>query len=104
MLRSCPSCRRQTGARWPCEHCGYHPAKKGRSWSPGRDRSAQARFRRALVARAGERCEWVDPETGRRCDETEGLQAHHLDPGNDDPRRGALLCREHHKKVDPYAR
>jgi predicted restriction endonuclease len=59
-------------------------------------------FRAALVKRAGNRCEWVD--SNGRCVKALGLQAHHTQPGNDDPTTGLLLCTIHHKALDPHAR
>jgi len=84
-----------------CASCAstYRP---GGHWSEGRDREAQRRFSRAVRARAGGRCE--AREDGLRCTATEGLQAHHTDPGNDDPRTGVLLCNRHHRAVDENAR
>lgn len=53
---------------------------------------------------AGNRCEYVDPRTGTRCVETTNLQAHHTETGNDDPHTGLVLCRPHHRLLDPHAR
>lgn len=84
-------------------YCGKcEPRAKNAHWSKGRDRQAQRRFREVLMARADGRCEFT--EDGARCIETRGLQAHHTEPGNDDPATGLLLCRTHHRAVDPHAR
>jgi hypothetical protein len=82
----------------------YPPRKEGphTGWSPTRDRSAQRRFRQALVERSGGRCEYVDMTTGLRC-LTIGAQAHHDRPGYG-PDCGRFLCRYHHKVEDPHAR
>lgn len=77
----------------------YPPKRTGphTGWSPNRDRAAQARFRQALMRRAGGRCEYPG------CSSTDQLHAHH-DMAGYDPSCGRLLCREHHKAEDPYAR
>lgn len=77
----------------------YPPRKTGphTGWSPGRDRAAQARFRKALIKRSGGQCEHPG------CTTTTGLQAHH-DRAGYDPGAGRLLCTTHHKAEDPYAR
>lgn len=85
----------------------HYPPRAPRSpaghWSTTRDRATQAGFRAALTKRAHDRCEWVTTD-GIRCPTTTRLQAHHTQPGNDDPTTGLLLCTAHHKLVDPYAR
>lgn len=63
----------------------------------------QANFRAQLIDRAGNRCEAWERDTGR-CSATTDLQAHHTEPGNDDPWTGLLLCRAHHKLIDMHAR
>lgn len=60
-------------------------------WSPTRDRATQRRFRQMLIRRDGEHC--------TMCPATTDLQAHHTSPTD-----GMLLCRTHHRLVDPYAR
>lgn len=70
--------------------------------STGGARGAQARFRRQVLAAAGGRCQYI--EHGERCTTSVGLQAHHLEAGNDDPVTGVALCRRHHRAVDPHAR
>jgi hypothetical protein len=54
------------------------------------------------MKRANGRCEYLD--VGVRCQETTDLFAHHDRPGVNDIRYGRLLCRRHHRKVDPHAR
>ena len=62
----------------------------------------------ALLRRAGERCEWVDPRSGLRCSVTTDLRACHLIPlsrgGGYDPAEGRLFCRAHDMATDEYAR
>lgn len=71
-------------------------------WNGRRNRAMQARFRKQVFANAGGRCQFVQDRV--RCSATHELQAHHTQPGNDDPATGVLLCRHHHRAVDPYAR
>lgn len=71
-------------------------------WNGKRDRATQARFRRQVLAAAGDRCQYV--QDGVRCAATHELQAHHTEPGNDDPVTGVALCRLHHRAVDCHAR
>jgi hypothetical protein len=78
------------------------PPNPSGAWSPNRNRTTQARFRAILIKRAGNRCEWVDSDG--RCVTTRPLQAHHTQPGNDDPSTGLLLCTTHHKALDSHAR
>ena len=74
--------------------------------TPGRSSSGQARFRAAVLARAGGRCEVV--VDGVRCTTTLGVQAHHVVPkregGRDDLANGVALCRRHHALVEAAAR
>ncbi len=82
--------------------CPAH-AKHGGHWSRGRDRNAQARFRRAVLTRdrhTCRRCGHHDP-TGRT------LEAHHTRPGYD-PAAGVTVCSTAangcHRELDPHAR
>ena len=106
-LRVCPTCSATVQASDYVEHKKQHRRERDRargssSWSPGRNRVEQARFRREVLKRAGDQCQaLVD---GERCTVTEPLFAHHLEPGNDDPAMGVALCRGHHRAVDPKAR
>lgn len=68
------------------------------AWSPWRDKTEQASFRRALMERAGGRCEYLYDGI-LRCPNTEDLQAHHGQHGG-----GMLLCKLHHRELDKYAR
>ena len=83
------------------------PPRKPRNpngW-PDRDRGAQAKFRRGVVARNEQRCAYIDAH-GQRCTVTgaAALIAHHRTPGNNDPATGVLLCQPHHAIVDSNAR
>lgn len=97
----CPTCRElvpQAGYR---AHRQQHDRQRG-SWSKGRDHKTQDRFRRAVLANAGYRCQ--PTEDGQRCSVTRPLQAHHLEPGNDNPAAGVALCQLHHRQMDRHAR
>lgn len=72
------------------------------SWNGNRDRSAQRRFAREVLANAGHQCQYANAHG--RCVQTTGLHAHHTQPGNHDPETGLALCRAHHREVDRYAR
>jgi hypothetical protein len=98
LLKSCAEC----GALSDQARCPLHRRGANAHWSKGRDRTAQDKFRKALIRMYGMRCAAV--VDGVRCPVTTGLQAHHTQPGNDDPRTGALLCTEHHRAVDAHAR
>ena len=85
----------------PCTVCGeLHPLGHPHL-RDGRDRSAQRRFRAAVLKKAGNQCQYVD--RGRRCSVVRPLQAHHLEPGNNDPNTGVALCAHHHREVDPHS-
>lgn len=83
--------------RYPEPKTGSHTG-----WSPGRDRAAQARFRKALIERSGGYCEWVDPISELRCPAL-GHEAHHDQAGYTED-CGRFLCQRHHKAEDPHAR
>lgn len=96
----------------PCPHvdcpnlkpCPTHPDRpRNAHWSKDRDRAAQARFRKAVLARDGNqctRCGHYDP-TGK------SLIAHHDTPGYD-PSCGRTLCNRNandcHGAIDAHAR
>ena len=98
----------------PCLKCGsLIPAEMGSycprhlpSWpsrhTPGRKSAEQRRFREAVLAKAGHRCEAI--VGGERCIEVMALHAHHLRPlqrgGSNDPGNGAALCPEHHRVAE----
>jgi hypothetical protein len=67
-------------------------------WTTNRNRATQARFRAAVLNTAHGCCQY------QGCAVTTGLQAHHTQPGNDDPETGLALCRAHHRMIDPHAR
>lgn len=98
MKAACTIC----GAISEQNRCPLHRRDQNAHWSKDRDRTAQAKFRKALIGMYGMRCAAV--VDGVRCPVTTGLQAHHTQPGVDDPATGALLCNEHHRAVDPHAR
>lgn len=76
--------------------CPDHPERPtGSSWSPDRNRAAQARFRTAVLTRDGHRC--------TRCGATDQLVAHHDRPGMT-PDCGRTLCTDCHTAVDNNAR
>lgn len=82
----------------------HYPPRPPRSpaghWSPARDRAAQARFRRQVLARDGNAC--------TVCGSTIDLRACHLIPlsqgGTYDPSNGITRCKTHDRLTDPYAR
>jgi predicted restriction endonuclease len=90
----CPKCQRERDLR--------RRAAGTTGWGKGRDRATQAKFRREVIALYGEQCGAI--HNGTRCTATEDLQAHHTQPGNNDPATGVLLCRMHHRIVDKHAR
>jgi len=98
-LRPCLDC----GTLSPNSRCPKHQgAATSTSWNGTRDRTAQARFRKAVMTHAGAQCQAL--EHGRRCSVTRNLQAHHTQPGNHDPATGVALCQAHHRKYDKHAR
>lgn len=99
MKRACLRCAALTTNRSGI--CSKHP-KGNTSYNGMRDRRTQAIFSAAVRARAGNRCE--HRKDGVRCAAVRELEAHHIEPGNEDPAMGVLLCGTHHGAVDPYAR
>jgi predicted restriction endonuclease len=96
MLRPCITCGVLVEN---ASYCASHdPNSVRRRVTPGRTTKAQGKFRRAVLANAGHRCQAI--EHGKRCEVTAGLQAHHLDRLADsrsyDPRKGVALCPRHH--------
>lgn len=101
MLRPCVTCGTliRSGS-----YCARHdPVRRNRK-TPGRGGGrAAARFRDAVLARAGWQCEAIIH--GIRCERREGLEAHHVVPlrrgGTNDPiRNGVCLCPAHHRIVE----
>lgn len=107
--RSCPGCGRSVPPaaliQSRCPRCVASStaltlrAATG-SWSPGRDKTGQARFRKLLLERSGGRCEYVFPSGHGtlRCAATENLKAHHDRPGFG-VESGRMLCDEHHENA-----
>ena len=96
--RACLRCGRISAAKI-CEACQPNERPKNASWSKWRNRSEQARFRKLAIELFGGQCAAVID--GVRCHrrvETHDLQAHHGEHGP------VLLCRSHHRAVDPHAR
>lgn len=99
-------------------------AKLGKEkWGRHQRNAASARMSKAeedreVLRRAGEQCEFVDEETGRRCDSNHLLEVDHIVPlaagGEDTFENKRILCRTHnqlaaiHKlgrqKMAPYLR
>jgi len=82
------------------QRCATCPPNRGRDSSA---RGEQHRFRTAVLAAAGNRCQYVDPD-GNRCPATTGLHAAHLHAyaggGSWDPTNGVCLCTRHHAALD----
>lgn len=101
MRYACTICGAPSSSRRCAVHGGSHTG-----YSPDRDRSAQARFREALMARAGGRCEEHDGV--ERCTATTDLRACHLVPlsegGDYDIANGKLRCAPHDRATDSRAR
>jgi hypothetical protein len=102
MLRPCLRCGALSTRG---SYCRLHaPSYSKRNPARGNGWDA-TKFRRAVLMRAGYRCEAV--ENGVRC-EVRGpgnLQAHHvakITEGGDphDPRGGRALCHRHHRLID----
>jgi len=104
VTRRCLKCHRLVELKDYDRHVALHRKQgaTGTSWNGKRDRTAQARFRKQVLALSGEQCTAL--VNGRRCPVTTQLQAHHREPGNDDPNTGALLCPVHHRQADRWAR
>lgn len=96
-LRPCLTC----GTLSPRSRCQAH-STGNTSWNGTRDRTAQRRFRQAVMQNAGHQCQATT--NGQRCHGTTNLQAHHLQPGDHNPTTGVALCRYHHRLLDPHAR
>lgn len=108
MRHSCSVCGKVSDQKKCPKHRG--DSKKG-PWSKNRDRAAQARFRREVLARDGHRCTFTIQ--GQRCTATKDLRACHIRPLRDlkagDPlayhvSNGRTLCATHDRLTDPYAR
>lgn len=98
-LRPCLTCNAMftgSGSRCPAH-------SSGTSWNGSRDRQAQAHFRDRVLDIANHQCQWRLKD-GEPCGIVRPLEAHHTEPGNDDPATGLALCRFHHRLVDSKAR
>jgi hypothetical protein len=74
--RPVPVGKSKNGLCLPCETEHQRERHANRpSWSPNRNRSAQARFRREVLRAAGYRCQAM-LHSGLRCPITEPLYAH----------------------------
>lgn len=100
MLNACNVCGTISDTTRCPKHGGLE--KGDTSWNGKRNRTTQSRFRHAVLTRAGHRCQGLD--YGQRCATTAPLEAHHTEPGNNDPSTGLALCGRHHAPTDPYAR
>lgn len=100
MTRYCTHCGRLVSAAHYQRHTQAHRLGPTGHRSPNRNRPAQARLRRQLIARADGQCE--------HCGATHDLRAAHIIPlrqgGPDTPNNARLLCRTCDKATDPYAR
>jgi predicted restriction endonuclease len=102
--RLVPANEARNGRCLPCETEHQRERNAARpSWSPNRNRSAQARFRREVLKAAGYRCQAM-LANGYRCTVTEPLYAHHQVKGSYNAVDGVALCRSHHRQVDRHAR
>ena len=61
-------------------------------------RAIPAGVRRQVWQRDGERCSYVDPQTGRRCNSTHLIEIDHIVPGN------LRLCGAHHRHRHAHGR
>jgi hypothetical protein len=107
MLYTCEVCGKITEDR--TRFCTRHkpkPLPRRPQWSKHRDSVRQARFRKAVLARDGNRC--------RHCGSKEDLRACHypiplraFDPDDADaynPKYGITLCKLCDRRTDQYAR
>ncbi len=97
--RPCLTC----GALSSGSYCPSHEPERPSRQTPGRGGGgAAARFRHAVLARAGHRCEVAI--SGVRCTATIGLETHHVvalvDGGGNDPDNGRAVCRRHHRMLE----
>jgi predicted restriction endonuclease len=99
-LFACSRCGKTSDQK----QCPKHRRPKSAHWSTNRNRSKQHAFRQAVLANAGHRCQYVEGTARCPVHGDTNLQAHHLEPGNDDPTKGLALCRAHHRTVDRHAR
>jgi 5-methylcytosine-specific restriction endonuclease McrA len=93
---SAPGC----GIPSPNRRCPRHTKPRNAPRSPNRDRTLQARMRRAVLQRDGWRC--MD------CGSTHDLRCCHITPlsqgGSYAPENGITRCGPCDRRTDPYAR
>lgn len=101
---ACTVCGKVTKQR----QCSRHKRDPNAHWSPSRDRQTQARFRKLVLANAGDRCEFIEGVARCPVHGPKNLRACHIVPlskgGGNHPSNGRALCRVHDKETDPYAR
>jgi len=92
-------------------YCAGHEPVSASRQTVGRDNGAAAEaFRRQVLARAGDRCEWIgsDGVTDVRCTATLNLEVHGVpllaDGGTNHPHSGVALCRHHHRLAERMTR
>jgi hypothetical protein len=99
--RPCLTCGALTPKGSYCASCTTH-----NGWSPTRDRGKQARFRKLVLQRDGNRCRAI--EHGERCPVTTDLRAAHIvalaKGGGYEPSNGVTLCKVHDRATDRRAR
>ena len=113
--RSCRPRQARHPVSWrPCLRCGtliggsgsycsqHRPRRPSRQTAGRGGGWAASKFRKAVLARAGYRCEAM--VGGLRCEVLEGLEAHHwralANGGSNDPSNGVCLCRKHHRLAE----
>jgi 5-methylcytosine-specific restriction protein A len=98
-LYTCATCGTPSPSPYGCSQHHRPPSPQGHR-SPDRDRSAQRRFRKAVLERDGGVC--------RGCGSDEDLRACHIVPlaegGSYEPSNGITRCRSCDRATDPYAR
>jgi len=101
-LYTCPTCGKITNERY----CEDHKLDPNDHRSPNRDRTAQRRFRRIVLARDGQKCVLCGATS-------KPLVAAHIRPIRDfvfgdpaiyDPENGRTLCEDCDLQTDPFAR
>ncbi len=98
MLKPCLQCGRLSNASRCARHGGASRNTPGRGGG-----SSASKFRAAVLASAGHRCQFVNGD-GARCTARLGLEAHHdhglRDGGTNNPAGGVALCRKHHGIIE----
>lgn len=100
-LYTCPTCGLITNEHY----CDAHKADPNAHRSPNRDRSAQKRFREAVLARDQYRCQICGSTADLIAAHTKPLRDFAIgDPAAYDPANGRCLCERCDVATDPYAR